>query len=256
MIKTNIDSSQWNYVRHIYFVSRLCSSHQGCTILDLLLTRYNRCHSFSQLLCTILYPTSGFDLISLTFKLSQIIFLNLCYLNFPHNYHKYCIKMTNSTSYFPLCASSLIENFDKNTTFVEALTPCLSFILFPLLQFCSSLPCFLFLIIYGYLTEYPKLALTKVLAIKFFLNCTVIISSIIHVFIVYFNLNENGEIVVGNFLDLSSVVLLLLSDFWRWRKGILSSIWIHFAWTTRLCFSACQMIFIEYNTVSFLKSSS
>ena len=159
---------------------------------------------------------------------------------------------SNSSHHFPFCSSLLIDRFDRNTTFPEALTPCLSFILFPLLQICSSLPCFLFLIIYGYLVQSPKLALTRKLRAKLFLSSIVVVSSMVHVLIVYYDkLPENREIIIGNFLDLVSVISLFLAEFWRWRKGILSSIWVHFGWTTRFCFAVCQMVFVDYNTVSF-----
>lgn len=154
---------------------------------------------------------------------------------------------------FSFCSSPLIENFDKNTTFPEALTPCLSFVLFPFLQIFSSLLCFLFLIVYGLLIKSPELTLTKILIVKLFLSFIVAASSITRIVIIYVEtLYGNREIVIGNYLDLVSVTLLFASDFWRWRKGILSSIWVHISWTTRLCFATCQMIFIDYNIVSCL----
>ena len=161
---------------------------------------------------------------------------------------------SNSSYHFPLCTSPLIEKFDKNTTFPEALTPCLSYILFPLLQICSSFPCFLFIIFYGYLVQSPRLSLTTKLMFKLFLSFIIVVSSTIRIFIIYSDrLHENRELLIGNFLDLASNTSLFLSDFWRWRKGILSSIWVHFAWTTRLVFAVCQMTFTDYNTVSFSK---
>lgn len=164
------------------------------------------------------------------------------------------MESSNSSFYFPLCTSPLIDNFDINTTFPEVLTPCLSYILLPLLQICSSLPCFPFIIIYGYLVQSPKLALTTNLKFKFFFSFVAVISSIIRIFVLHsVKLHIDKEIIIGNYLDLISVISLFASDFWRWKKGILSSIWVHFAWTTRLCFATCQMTFVDYNIVSFSK---
>ena len=157
----------------------------------------------------------------------------------------------NVGTLFPFCSSPIFSEINKNSTFADALTPCLTFVFLPIIQFVFSLLCLLFLLFYGYIVKGPKLVLNKILVSKIFLAFVVFISSVARLFSTFIHgTGYDGtfpEEKFGVFCYSISIFVLFSSEMVRWRNGILSSMWLQICWTLQLCFALTEYIFVSSN---------